>query len=163
MSPSDQHRDNFVESVHLFDIELQAAPRIDIGQTPAGRRFLIPVTGGTFTGPRISGKALTGEDRMLVRNDGSHTLDVRVTLMTDDDQPILMRYSGVRDGDAEVMRKLAAGEDVGDATYYFRISPQFEVGYTGDAEKYSWLNGIVAVGYGKRLEKTVLYSVHQVL
>jgi hypothetical protein len=167
MSPSDSQtdtkRDNFIESVHLFDIELEAAPRIDLGETPAGRRFLIPVTGGTFAGRKISGKALNGEDRMMVRNDGSHSLDVRVTLMTDDDCPILMSYSGARNGDPEVMRKLAAGEDVGDATYYFRIAPQFETGYTGNAEKYAWLNGILCIGYGKRLEKTVLYSIHQVL
>ncbi len=156
----DNHRDNFIESVHLFDIELEAAPRIPLGQTPSGHRFLIPVTGGSFSGPKISGRALAGEDRMMVRNDGSHSLDVRLTLMTNDDQPILMSYTGARNGDPEVMRKLAAGEDVGDATYYFRIAPQFEISYESE---YAWLNGILSIGYGKRLEKTVLYSIHQVL
>ena len=49
-------------------------------------------------------------------------------------------------------------EEVDPAEYYFRTAPRFE---TGD-EKYSWLNGIVAVGTGERRAKEVIITVYEI-
>jgi hypothetical protein len=57
------------------------------------------------------------------------------------------------------MERLARGEPVDPAEYYFRISPQFETG----SSKYSWLNKIVAVGAGHRLPTGPTYYVYAVL
>jgi hypothetical protein len=100
-----------------------------------------------------------GADWMRIRPDGVATIDVRATLQTDDDALIYMRYTGYRHGPANVMQALADGEEVDPTTYYFRIAVTLETG----AEKYSWLNQIVAVGTGRRIPAGPIYDVYEVL
>ncbi len=125
-----------------------------IGDTPNGSRRIIYVTGGSFEGPDLRGEVLPGGgDWFLRRPDGVSVLDVRITLRTDDDALIYMRYRGlthnlsVRPGDA------AAGEE-----RYFRTAPFFE---TAD-ERYAWLNRIIAVGVGQQIEDGVGYRVYAI-
>ena len=129
--------------------------------TPYGIRKVVPVTGGTFTGDRLQGiiEPLGGHDWALVRTDGSLVLDVRLTLTTDDGDRILMTYHGVRTGPADVLDRLARKEPVDPGEYYFRIAPRFETG----SEKYAWLNNIVCVGYGERLDAGPRYTVFEIL
>jgi hypothetical protein len=150
-----------IKTQHLFtmpvDVEL---PLQMVGATPIGERRIAKVTGGTFTGPEMKGKILPGGgDWLLLRSDGSLQLDVRVTLETDDGALIFMTYRGFRHGPAEVMARLNKGEDVDPSEYYFRVAPFFETG----AEKYDWLNRIVAVGTGHRLASGPVYEVYQIL
>ena len=61
-----------------------------------GSRMIVPVTGGTFTGPKLKGTALSnGGDWIMRRADGASLLNVRATLKTDDDQLIYMTYDGI--------------------------------------------------------------------
>jgi hypothetical protein len=61
------------------------APVIDLGDTPLGKRRMIPITGGTFVGPRLRGKVLPGgADRQLVRKDGVTLLNALYEMQTDD-------------------------------------------------------------------------------
>lgn len=61
------------------------APMIDLGDSPLGKRRMIPITGGTFAGPRLRGKILPGgADRQLVRKDGATLLDALYEMQTDD-------------------------------------------------------------------------------
>jgi hypothetical protein len=61
------------------------APVIDMGDTPLGKRRMIPITGGTFAGPRLRGKVLPGgADRQLVRKDGVTLLNALYEMQTDD-------------------------------------------------------------------------------
>jgi hypothetical protein len=150
-----------IKTQHLFtmpvDVEM---PLQMVGATPIGERRIAKVTGGTFTGPEMNGKILPGGgDWLLLRSDGSLQLDVRVTLETDDGALIFMTYRGFRHGPAEVMARLNKGEDVDPSEYYFRVAPFFETG----AEKYDWLNRIVAVGTGHRLASGPVYEVYQIL
>ena len=150
-----------IKTQHLFtmpvDVEL---PLQMVGATPIGESRIAKVTGGTFTGPEMNGKILPGGgDWLLLRSDGSLQLDVRVTLETDDGALIFMTYRGFRHGPAEVMARLNKGEDVDPSEYYFRVAPFFETG----AEKYDWLNRIVAVGTGHRLASGPVYEVYQIL
>jgi len=43
--------------------------------------------------------------------------------------------------------------------YYLRIAPFFETA----AERYTWLNNIVAIGIGERLPNGVVYRVFEIL
>jgi hypothetical protein len=123
-----------------------AAPR-ELGETPRGRRRIIEITGGSFSGLRLSGRVLPGgADWQIVRADGVAYLDARYTLETADGALIYVENRGYRHGPREVIERLARGEDVDPALYYMRTTPWFE---TSDA-RYAWLNRIVCVGTGAR-------------
>jgi len=112
-----------------------------------GPRRIVPVTGGTFEGPKLKGTALGGGgDWILLRPDGASELSVRVTLKTDDDQLINLTYRGL-------LFTPKGGE------LYLRTTPVFETG----AAKYEWLNKIIAVGVGKSVPGKAAYSIYQVL
>jgi hypothetical protein len=53
------------------------------------------------------------------------------------------------------MRRLAAGDAVSAAEYYFRTALTFE---TGD-RRYAWLNDLLAVGVGQRPPSGPVYRV----
>jgi hypothetical protein len=150
-----------IASRPLFEIRLQVPQIVDLGDTPQGRRRIATVTGGVFEGDRLRGEVVGAPagDWLLQRPDGVTVLDVRLLLRTDDGEHIYMSYRGVRHGPAEVMARLAAGELVDPATYYFRIVPIFETA----SKKYEWINKIVAVGRGRREPSGPIYSIDEVL
>lgn len=150
-----------IQTRPLFEIRLQVPSIVDIGATPLGRRRIATVTGGEFQGERLRGSVVgaPGGDWLLQRSDAVTVLDVRLLLRTDDGEHIYMSYRGVRHGPADVMARLAAGETVDPATYYFRIAPVFETA----ARKYEWLNKVVAVGTGRREPTGPIYVVEEVL
>lgn len=150
-----------IQTRHLFTLTADVPGIVDLGATPMGTRRIATVSGGTFRGERLSGKiqAVPGGDWILVRPDGATILDVRVTLETDDRQLIYMTYRGVRHGPADVMARLAKGEAVDPASYYFRTTPVFETA----APKYDWLNRIVSVATGRREARGPVYEVYEVL
>jgi hypothetical protein len=144
----------------LFTLVGRVSPPQELGMVPSGQRRIIPVEGGEFEGPKLRGTVLPGgADWMLVRADGVVQPDVRLTLQTDDGQLIFMRYGGMRHGSPEVMERLARGEPVDPAEYYFRITPRFETG----SLKYAWLNKIIAVGVGDRQKTAPIYYVYEIL
>ena len=94
----------------LCKIEVTLEPVRDLGDTPLGRRRIIGITGGKFSGPRLSGRVLPGgADWQVVRADGVAELDARYTIETADGALIYVANRGVRHGPAEVIRRLAAG------------------------------------------------------
>jgi hypothetical protein len=143
----------------LFRAEITLAPAQELGETPHGRRRIIPITGGRVSGERLSGRVLPGgADWQVVRADGVAELDARYTIETADGALVYVSNRGVRHGPPEVIRKLAAGEPVDPALYYMRTTPWFE---TGDA-RYAWLNRIVCVGTGARRAAAVELEVFEV-
>ena len=71
---------------HLCDLAVTIAAPIEVGQTPAGLRRMIPITGGTVTGPRMNGQVLSGgADFQLILSDGTQAhLDARYVIELDD-------------------------------------------------------------------------------
>jgi len=123
-----------------------AAPR-ELGETPRGRRRIIEITGGSFSGLRLSGRVLPGgADWQIVRADGVAYLDARYTLETADGALIYVENRGYRHGPREAIERLGRGEDVDPGLYYMRTTPWFE---TSDP-RYAWLNRIICVGTGAR-------------
>jgi hypothetical protein len=143
----------------LFGAEVTLAPPQELGDSPLGRRRIIPITGGSFRGDRLAGRVLPGgADWQVIRADGVAELDARYTLETDDGALIYVRNFGTRHGPADVMQRLAAGEPVDPALYYMRTTPRFETG----AERYSWLNRIICVGTGARRAASVELEIFEV-
>ena len=142
----------------LYEIEMEAHAH-DLGLTPAGRRRIVQVSGGTFDGPVLRGRVLPGGgDWLIERSDGSRRLDVRITLETDDRHLIYATYGGLFCGPPEVMERLAKGSTVQRTEYYFRTAPFFETA----SEKYGWLNRLLAVGFGWRAPGRVGYRVYAI-
>lgn len=150
-----------IQTRPLFEMRLQVPEVADLGDTPYGRRRIATVTGGTFEGERLRGTvvAAPGGDWLLQRSDGVLVLDVRITLRTDDGAAVFMSYRGLRHGAPEVMARLARGEAVDPASYYFRIAPMFETA----APAYQWLNQLLAVGTGRRDAAGPVYQVSEIL
>ena len=143
----------------LFRAEITLAPAQELGDTPLGRRRIIPITGGTVSGARLSGEVLPGgADWQVIRPDGVADLDARYTIRTADGALVYVRNRGYRHGPPEVIARLARGESVDSSLYYMRTTPRFE---TGD-ERYAWLNRIVCVGSGARLAGAVRIDFYAV-
>ena len=143
----------------LFRAEITLAAAQELGETPQGRRRIIGITGGRFSGERLSGRVLPGgADWQVIRPDGVADLDARYTLETSDGALIYVRNRGYRHGPAEVLRKLANGESVDPGLYYMRTTPRFE---TGDP-RYAWLNRVICVASGARRRDAVELEVFEV-
>ena len=144
----------------LLKAEITLAAPQELGDTPAGRRRIIPITGGRFDGERLRGRVLPGgADWQIIRPDGVADLDARYTLETSDGALIYVRNKGYRHGPAEVMERLKAGETVDPALYYMRTTPWFETA----SEKYRFLNRIVCVATGRRDPAGPVYEVFHIL
>jgi hypothetical protein len=105
---------------------------IVIGDSKQGKRQLIPITGGEFSGPSIKGKVLAGgADWQLARSDGVMEIDARYTIQTEDAVTIGVRNRGI-----------ALYPPVVPVTY-MRTVPAFEA--PADST-YAWLNKAIFVG-----------------
>ena len=143
----------------LFRIEITLEQPRELGDTPFGRRRIIGITGGRFSGERLSGRVLPGgADWQVIRSDGVADLDARYTLETGDGALIYVRNRGYRHGPQDVLEKISLGESVDPALYYMRTTPLFE---TGDA-RYAWLNRMVCVATGERKAAQVHLEVFEV-
>lgn len=161
--PTDQRVRNVGEIAahHLFDIVVDLKPRLDFGAGPIGNRVLFESAGGTFDGRKLRGEVLPGGgDWAVFRADGSMTLDVRLTLRTDDDALVLMTYGGRWIMSPEQQAALSdpvKRAALDPAEYYFRTNPLFETG----SKAYGWLNDIVCVGKGYLVESAIAYKVFE--
>lgn len=132
----------------VYEAKGALGPPVPIGETSDGSRRIIPIMeGGRVEGPLIRG-ALMGNaaDWQLTRSDGVTVADAIYAIRTDDDVIIQIRNKGLRHGPPDVMARLAAGEDVDPADYYFRTVPEF-IAPTG---RYDWLNRSIFICSGAR-------------
>ncbi len=80
----------------LYECTVTISPAIDFGATIEGHRRAIPITGGTFRGPRMRGTVLhEGADWNLSRKDGADGADAAYYLRTDDQVLIRIVNQGV--------------------------------------------------------------------
>lgn len=148
-----------LEFMSRFEVHLDA-PVLELGQIGSiGKRRIIPITGGKFSGPRLNGTILNnGADWQTVSADGLARMDTRYALETDDGALIYIQTRGFRYGPADVMAEVAKGNPVDPNKYYFRVYIQFE---TGDS-RYEWLNRAIGIGAGMRLANAVIYDAYLV-
>jgi hypothetical protein len=100
--------------------------------------------GGWVKGPKISSKVVPPSgDWFRVMPSGVSRLDVRLSIVADDNQPILMTYNGIVRATKESMDRLLKGEVMKFSDdYYFITAPTFQT----KSSKYAWLNGVQSVG-----------------
>jgi hypothetical protein len=143
----------------LCRLEVTLEPARELGETPLGRRRIIGITGGTFSGPRLAGRILPGgADWQLLRADGVAYLDARYTLETDDGALIYVNNKGYRHGPKDVIERLARGDKVDPALYYMRATPWFET----SASAYAWLNRSICIATGARRAAAVELDFYEV-
>ena len=137
---------------HVCDLKVTLDPIREMGAGRAGQRRIIPIVGGTVSGPLLQGKLLNlGADWQTIYRSGLAELDTRYALETDDCAVIEIRNYGFRHGPPEVMARLAAGETCDPGEYYMRTHARLE---TGD-ERYDWVNKTLFVGAGGRNKTSV--------
>lgn len=147
-----------LEFAFTANITLDSAQ--EVGNTPHGRRRIIPITGGTFEGPAIKGTVEAGgADWQIIRADNVAELNAKYTLKTNDDALIYIENKGYRHGSAEVLQRLAKGEPVDVKEYYFRTTPVFETA----SKKYDYMNKYIYIASGERKKDSVIIHFYKVL
>jgi hypothetical protein len=143
----------------IFRIHAELEGSTSLGRTPYGERRIIGILGGSVRGPKLNGRILPGgADLQIIRTDKAADIQARYIIETDDGARILVTSEGLRHGPPEVMEKLARGDNVDPAHYYFRTVMRFE---TSDP-KVDWLNRILALARGQREARTVRLDVYEV-
>jgi muconolactone delta-isomerase len=144
----------------VYRLEATLDQPLDFGEVLGGKRRIVPLAGGTFTGPEISGELLAGAsaDWQIIAPDGTSFGDIRYTLRTGDGELLYVRSRGVRHGSAEVLVRLARGEDVDAGEYTFRASTRIETAAPG----LDWLNRGVFIGVAARQADGVIYETYLV-
>ena len=114
-----------------FEALVDIGPTRMLGKGPLGERRIVPITGGSFEGPRLRGKVLAGgADRQLVRADGVTQLAATYELETEDGAVI------------SVLNKVTSYQPPGGAPRYLFSALEF----AAPEGPHDWLNKAVFVG-----------------
>jgi Protein of unknown function (DUF3237) len=144
----------------VYRLEATLGQPLDLGDIVPGRRRIVPLVEGTFTGPQINGTLLPGAsaDWQIIQPDGTALGDIRYTLQTDGGDLLYVQSRGVRHGSPEVLARLGRGEDVDASEYTFRTSTQIETA----AADLDWLNKGVFISVAGRQPAGVIYETYLV-
>ena len=116
------------ETEFVMQLKVKLGAAYSLGETPKGRRTVIPITGGTFEGPLLKGTILEGgADWQLAK--GTRTeLEAIYSIKTDDGVYIHIRNYGIINNGTD---------EKGNPSFYFKAAPKFEA---PEDSKYAWLN-----------------------
>ena len=144
----------------VFRLDATLGEPLELGDIARGKRRIVPLTGGTFTGPELNGTLVPGSsaDWQIVLPDGTPLGDIRYTLQTDNGDLLYVQSRGVRHGSADVLARLARGQDVDASEYTFRTSTQIETAAAG----LEWLNKGILISVGGRKPGAVIYETYLV-
>jgi hypothetical protein len=143
----------------IFTVEATLESTVTLGRTPYGERRFVGITGGTVKGRKLNGRILPGgADWQTVRSDSAADIQARYIVETYEGARVLVESRGLRWGPPEVLAKLARGEKVDPALYYFRTMMRFE---TADLSL-DWLNRILALARGEREARSVRLDVYEI-
>jgi hypothetical protein len=142
----------------IYRLEATLGAAVEPGEIPPGRRRIVPLSAGTFSGPELSGTLLAegSADWQTILADGTALGDIRYTLETEDGARLHVESRSVRHGRPDVLARLGRGEDVDPATYTFRTSTRIETA----AAELDWLNKGVFVSVGGRQPAGVAYDTY---
>lgn len=115
-----------LEFVMQLQVKIQGVERV--GETPHGSRQSIPITGGTFKGPRIEGVVLPGGADYQMSNGQRTEVEAIYNIRTNDGVTIHVRNNGL----------ITSGQ----GGFYFYTNPHFEAPVDS---KYNWLNNAIFV------------------
>jgi hypothetical protein len=145
---------------YLLTLTADVGELVTCGAAPLGERRVVNITGGSFEGPQLRGAILPGgADWQIARSDGVLELDARYALKETRGGLVQVTSQGYRHGPPEVMARLARGEDVDPASYFFRTIMRFETG----ASELAWLNKTIAVANARRKARRVEVEAWRIL
>jgi Protein of unknown function (DUF3237) len=142
-----------------FELHAEVGKPDEVGIVPGGTRRVIPILGGTFTGPELKGKILPGgADHQLLQPDGFTQLEARYVLQTDRGELLYITNRGMRHGPPEVLQRLNAGERVDPNLIYFRTAATIETAST----RLQWMARSVFICVGERYPTEVVVRFYRV-
>lgn len=142
---------------HFADLAVQVGAPIEVGVTPAGRRRMIPITGGEARGADWTAQVLPGgADYQIVVSPTRAELEAHYVLETDAGDRIYVRNRAIRVASAETTAALLRGEVVDPALVYFRCAPTLETA----SRALGWINDRLFVGAGQRHPDRVVMSFY---
>jgi len=146
---------------HLCDLAVTIAAPVEVGQTPAGLRRMIPITGGTVTGARVNGKVLAGgADFQLILGGGTQAhLDARYVIELEDGSRVFVQNTALRVASLENSQRIMNGQPVNPDEVYFRCQPKLEA----TTPEWAWLSESQFIGVGRRAPDGVFMSFYRVL
>jgi hypothetical protein len=112
----------------VMQLKVTLGQAYTVGETPHGKRMVIPITGGTFEGPLLRGEILNGGADWQLAKGNRTELEAIYSIRTDDGVYIHIRNRGIISG---------APDEHGNPSFYFKAAPQFEA---PEGSKYAWLN-----------------------
>ena len=154
-------QDSKVQLVYEFTCHIALGPPFDAGTGPYGGRQYYQITGGSVSGPRLTGQlAGSGGDWMLTGPDGYMRMDVRLQFETGDGAAICAHYFGPAEANDKLKQAVAACVPTEFDDHSIRSHWILE---TGDP-RYSWINQSVFAGQSRLLPASagVLGFEHQV-
>ncbi|MBU6267908.1 MAG: DUF3237 domain-containing protein [Sphingomonadales bacterium] len=144
---------------HVCDFVVELARPHELGDGPNGVQRIIPIVGGTVSGPLLNGRIIgVGADWQSVTADGLARLDARYALETDDGAVIEILSQGIRHASAAVAARIAGGEAVPPGEYYMRTAIRLTTGHPG----YDWVNRALFIAAGGKVGATVHLQVFRV-
>ena len=160
LQPSDLQPSDLTkpELIAVLDLIVKVGPPIEAGNVQGlstqGRRRIIPIIGGTFSGvfegQSLHGRILAaGADFQMLVSETTADLDARYILALDGDyagEHIFVTNRAVRRANAQDTARLVRGELVDPKQVYFRCVPSFEV----SSPQLHWLTQSIFVGTGIR-------------
>ena|SRR5882672_1628956 len=148
-----------MQLVPLMNIAVDVEEAISAGTTPIGEVRLIRFTSGTFEGEGLRGHLLPGgTDWQQLRADGVMEIRAHYLLQTEQSETIEVISEGLRDASPAVLARIAAGEPVDPAEYYFRTHIRLRTA----SERIARLNRLLAVSFGSRQARSVSLRVFAV-
>lgn len=137
---------------YFCTLDVQLGTPIELGKGLAGQRRIIPIIGGTVSGPHFEGRIMNlGADWQTIHDTATARLDTRYAFQTNDGAAMEIINRGYRHGSAEAIDALARGESVAPDTYYMRTHATLETGHPA----YDWVNNLLFVGTGARNKNSV--------
>jgi len=144
----------------VYRLTAQLGDPLELGAEAAGRRRIVPLVGGRFSGPHLRGTLLCGAsaDWQVVLADGTALGDIRYTLQTDRGELLYVQSRSIRHGSPAVLARLGRGEDVDPSEYTFRAATQIETA----AARLDWLNKGIFIAVAAREPAGVIYETYLV-
>ena len=142
--------------------EYLASLEVKLGEPQnVGKRFIVPSTGGSITGPKIHAELIPPSgDWLIPMPDGTLRLDVRQSFKADDGEILLFEVGGVITTNKELMDRFGKGETLTPKDEYFVTAATIAT----TSKKYSWLSNLVVIGkmssVNKERAKLDLYAVY---
>jgi hypothetical protein len=143
----------------LMNVTVEVEDAVTVGATPIGEVRLIRFVSGTFEGDGLRGRLLPGgTDWQQVRADGVLEIRAHYLLETDLGETIEVVSEGLRAASPEVAARIARGDVVDPAEYYFRTHIRLRTA----SERLARLNRLLAVSLGSRKARSVHLRVFAV-